>query len=111
MTALHLSQANTSRIWECGVDDAANAVPNVPVQITAPQSLVLAANWTNAQTFTGTTGPDGGPHAPGSEATFCWSPPPVVRRRFAPKAPKILIEPTALQLSAQKAHRKRHGGP
>ncbi len=42
-----------------GVDDAANAVPNVPVQITAPQSLVLAANWTNAQTLTGTTGPDG----------------------------------------------------
>ena len=42
-----------------GEGEAANAVPGVPVQITAPQSLVLAANWTNAQTLTGTTGPDG----------------------------------------------------
>ena len=42
-----------------GDGDAANAVPGVPVQISAPQSLVLAANWTNAQTLTGTTGPDG----------------------------------------------------
>ena len=42
-----------------GDGDAANAVPGVPVQISAPQSLVLAANWTHAQTLTGTTGPDG----------------------------------------------------
>ena len=42
-----------------GEGEAANAVPGVPVRISAPQSLVLAANWTNVQTLTGTTGPDG----------------------------------------------------